>query len=160
MSQTPTPIKRSPQLAPLSREHHEGLLFVWKIRQGVRNGIEATRISCFVQWFWQQHLAAHFEKEERFLPAILTHSHPMMAQMFREHAEIKNGVESIAQHGDLKKLEQLAQAVDDHIRFEERQLFTEIEKQASPEQLDLLSTQLVDEKNDTIWEDEFWTKQK
>ena len=27
------PIKRSKQLAPLSREHHDGLMYVWKIRE-------------------------------------------------------------------------------------------------------------------------------
>ena len=32
------PIKRSKQLSPLSREHHDGLLFAWKIRQGFENG--------------------------------------------------------------------------------------------------------------------------
>ena len=30
-------IKRSKELAPLSPDHHEGLLFVWKIKQGLAN---------------------------------------------------------------------------------------------------------------------------
>ena len=32
------PLKRSKELAPLSREHHDGLLFAWKIKQGLANG--------------------------------------------------------------------------------------------------------------------------
>ena len=35
----PKPIKRSKELVPLSKEHHEGLLFAWKIKQGLQNGI-------------------------------------------------------------------------------------------------------------------------
>ena len=39
------PLKRSKELAPLSREHHDGLLFAWKIKQGLANG---TPIKPFV----------------------------------------------------------------------------------------------------------------
>lgn len=156
MTEDPKPIKRSPQLAPLSREHHEGLLAVWKIRQGISKKIDVSRIIAFVHWFWQQHLQPHFEKEETALPPVLSHSHPLIQQMFDEHGEIKKLIDSISQHGDLKKLEALAQRLNDHIRFEERQLFGEVEKAATPELLLRLSEQLKDEKNDAVWEDAFW----
>lgn len=158
MAENPKPIKRSPQLAPLSREHHEGLLFVWKIRQGLSKGIDVTRITAFAQWFWNHHLSPHFEKEEHALPSVLSRSHPLIEQMFQEHREIKKLIEEVAQHGDLKKLNILAQAVNNHIRFEERQLFSEVEKTASAEQLEMISTQLADKKNDAVWNDEFWTQ--
>ena len=29
------PLKRNPNLVPLSREHHFGLLFAWKLKQGL-----------------------------------------------------------------------------------------------------------------------------
>lgn len=156
MADQTKPIKRSPQLAPLSREHHEGLLTVWKIRQGISKNIEAARITAFVQWFWQAHLQSHFQKEETHLPPVLTRSHPMIQQMITEHGEIKKLIDETAQHGDLKKLETLAQILNDHIRFEERQLFNEVEKAASPEQLRYLSEQLKDEKRQVSWEDAFW----
>lgn len=156
MTDKPTPIKRSAQLAVLSREHHDGLLFAWKIRQGLSKNIEPARIIAFVQWFWQQHLKGHFEKEETVLPPVLSPAHPLMQQMTREHRDIENLIRELEQHEDLKKLEQLAQLVTDHIRFEERQLFGGVEKAASPEQLLLLSEQLNDEKTNAVWEDEFW----
>lgn len=156
MPENTKPIKRSPQLAPLSREHHEGLLFAWKIRQGISKNIETSRLSAFVNWFWQQHLYAHFNKEEAALPAVLSSQHPFIQQMFQEHAEIKKLLEEAAHYEDLKKFEMLAQKLTAHIRFEERQLFGEIEKAATPVQLEVLSEQLQDEKNNTVWEDEFW----
>lgn len=158
MADTPTPIKRSTQLAPLSREHHEGLLAAWKIRQGIAKTIEPERIVAFVYWFWQQHLQAHFKKEETAFPIVFSPEHPLMQQMLQEHRSIENLVQEVKQHEDLKKLEQLAQLITAHIRFEERQLFGEVEKAASPEQLQTLAELLQDEKTEAVWEDEFWIK--
>ena len=152
------PIKRSTQLAPLSREHHEGLLFAWKLRQGIAKNIEPMRMISFVQWFWHQHLNLHFKKEELFLPPVLSTGHPLMQQMIQEHIKIETLIKELEPYEVLKKLEQLAILITDHIRFEERQLFGEIEKAATPEQLQLLSENLKDEKTDTVWKDAFWLK--
>lgn len=88
MSQSPQPIKRSAQLAPLSREHHEGLLAVWKIRQGLRNGTDTNTIARFVQWFWQEHLHTHFQQEETVLMPLLP-GEPLLHRMMEEHEEIE-----------------------------------------------------------------------
>ena len=72
MDQNIKPIKRSTQLAPLSREHHEGLLFVWKIRQGIKKEVHPERMIAFVQWFWSTELEPHFRKEENVLLPHLT----------------------------------------------------------------------------------------
>jgi hemerythrin-like domain-containing protein len=108
MAEAPKPIKRSQELAPLSREHHEGLLFAWKIRQGINRQIAPARIASFIQWFWKHHLEPHFQKEEHVLPVMLSTSHSLIAQMFREHKAIRNSVADAVQHGDLKKFEELA----------------------------------------------------
>ena len=65
------PIKRSKELAPLSREHHEGLLFAWKIKQGLKNETETKLIAEYVQWFWKNHLQEHFTEEEQILAPYL-----------------------------------------------------------------------------------------
>ena len=41
------PIKRSEFLKPISREHHHGLLLCWKIRAGLKKGIEPERIKLY-----------------------------------------------------------------------------------------------------------------
>ena len=158
MAELPKPIKRSPQLAPLSREHHEGLLAAWKLRQGLAKNIEAGRMAAFIHWFWQQHLAPHFQKEEQAFSTILPATNPLLQRMIREHAEIKKLVHQAQEHEDLKNFETLAQLLNDHIRFEERELFGEIEKAASPEQLEQLSGLLTDEDHNLVWEDEFWLR--
>ncbi len=155
MADNHKPVKRSPQLAPLSREHHEDLLFVWKMRQGLATNIESSRMIAFTQWFWQQHLQHHFKKEETAIPLVLGASHPLLLQMQSEHNAIKTLIDESIEHGDLKKLETLAQLLNDHIRFEERRLFGKVENAASPAQLERLSEQLKHEDNDAVWKDEF-----
>jgi len=154
------PIKRSAELAPLSRDHHEGLLLGWKLRQGIKRGAAAERMAPFVKWFWQLHLVPHFSKEEKYLPPVLPNSHPLMQQMLAEHKTIQQMVENISENATYNDFEALAETVNQHIRFEERVLFNEVEKQATPEQLQQLAQQLTDDKVDEVWEDVFWTNKK
>lgn len=151
----PQPIKRSLQLAPISREHHEGLLLVWKIRKGISINIEPQRITHYIMWFWQQHLQTHFEKEEALLPSVLSNEHPLVQQLFKEHEEIKKLLPEL-EHGDFKKLETFAQTLYDHIRFEERQLFNVVEKEATEAQLNHIETAWAFEKVTAVWDDPFW----
>jgi len=71
------PIKRSRSLAPLSRDHHDGLLLCWKIREGIRKAIEADRIRRYVAYCLEQQLALHFIEEEEVVFAVLAEDDPM-----------------------------------------------------------------------------------
>ena len=83
------PIKRSKQLAPLSRDHHEGLLLVWKIRQGLKNKDDIKVIAEFVQVFWKTHLMKHFHKEEVVLGSHLPGDNALLKRMIEEHRDIE-----------------------------------------------------------------------
>ena len=159
MEQTPKPIRRSKQLAPLSREHHEGLLFAWKIKQGLKNGTGINRIAAFVQWFWDNDLQEHFRKEEQVLAANLPAGDALVQQMIDEHQDIEALIRINENIADVALLEQLARAVNDHIRFEERTFFPHAEKTIPPEKLDLVFEQLSKQPaHSEKWEDEFWLK--
>ena len=160
MSKEIKPIKRSKQLTPLSHDHHEGLLFAWKIRQGIKNGTDINVIAKYAHWFWQNHLEEHFREEAQILAPHLPRENEMVKQMFDEHREIK----SILDGGDIANenlLLALAQTVDDHIRFEERQLFPFAEKTIPEKELDLVHQQLTDQvASSETWEPEFWVRGK
>ncbi len=113
-------------------------------------------MATFVKWFWQVHLVPHFSKEETFLPPVLPNSHPLMQQMLEEHVNIKAKVDRISDSSTYDDLEALAETVNQHIRFEERVLFNEVEKRATAEQLLQLLQQLTDDKVEEEWEDVFW----
>ena len=61
------PIKRSIALQPLSREHHHGLLLCWKIRTGLKKGIDIDRIKKYSDWFFKNSLLTHFNIEEELI---------------------------------------------------------------------------------------------
>ena len=160
MSKEIKPIKRSKQLTPLSHDHHDGLLFAWKIRQGLKNGTEINLISKYAHWFWKNHLDEHFREEEQILAPHLPADNEMVKQMFDEHREIKSifDGEDIANENLLLAL---AQTIDDHIRFEERQLFPFAEKAIAEKDLSLIQEQLSKQVASTEkWEPEFWVRAK
>jgi hemerythrin-like domain-containing protein len=151
------PIKRSAALSPLSREHHEGLLFAWKIRQGLQKNIDPDRISKFTKWFWDTDLQYHFQKEETILAPLLTDRADLKEQLLAEHNQIKNLLKSVEIDHSIETIKKLSDVVNDHIRFEERVLFKFIEDTVSKKTLEEIGNYLSEEKkNNAVWEDEFW----
>lgn len=149
------PIKRHESLQQLSREHHFGLLFCWKIRQGLQHGVDLERIQSYATWFWNNHLIQHFEVEENKLFPVLGTGHPKVAIALEEHRQIaaffQNGFTNVE---DLSKLEKL---LNSHIRFEERDLFNEIQQTATDDVLKILEEHDHQVPADD-WPDEFWAK--
>jgi hemerythrin-like domain-containing protein len=159
MGNETNPIKRSPQLTPLSREHHEGLLFGWKIKQGLKKGTDINTIGRFVQWFWVSHLLEHFRLEEQVLAAYMPAGDLQVDRMINEHQEIEALIHINVNIVDEANLLKIADAVADHIRFEEREFFPHAESTISLENLDKIYEQLSIEKAlPGNWKDEFWMK--
>lgn len=153
----PTPIKRSEYLVPLSKEHHEGLLFVWKIRQGIKNGTDLYDIAAFVQWFWQNHLQEHFRQEEQFLIPFLPKENELVLRMLEEHLDIEALIHINENIPDSDILTQLGDKLHDHIRFEERVLFPFAETTIQSADMKKIYDQISKEKKEcSKWENEFW----
>lgn len=155
----PQPIKRSKELAPLSREHHEGLLFRWKIKQGLKNGTSHKTIAQYISWFWEAELSKHFKKEENLLAPLLPKENPLVIKMFNDHEEIEALIHVIAMIPDEDIFIQLADIIHDHIRFEERELFSFAEQQILKERLEAIQGALEEKKPFVKWEDEFWVNE-
>ena len=158
MDQTNKPIKRSKELVPLSKEHHEGLLLGWKIKQGLGNGTAISQIAKYVQWFWEAELKQHFRKEEEVLVPHLPADNELVQQMFREHEEIEALININAMIADEDILTQIADGLNAHIRFEERVLFPFAEQFIPAAELELIHQGLVEAKEKGRWEDEFWVR--
>jgi hemerythrin-like domain-containing protein len=156
---THKPIKRSPQLAPLSREHHEALLFIWKVRQGLKNGTSIDKLRSYTLWYWKEHVKTHFFQEEKILLPYMPAGHPMAEQLKKEHDQIRELVLTLDKEADEPTLTQLCDLVDKHIRFEERQLFGFIESSLNQAQLDTIKKELAEHPvSCEVWEDVFWVK--
>lgn len=149
------PIKRSPHLIPISREHHHALLLCWKIEMGLKKGIEPARIKTYADWFYTQHLLPHFAMEEEHLFPILGHENERVRQALEEHQQLRRFFAEGLHTADA--LRELGDTLEKHIRFEERVLFNEIQTAATTEQLEHLSGVLkedtfVENTQDIFWE--------
>jgi hypothetical protein len=154
------PLKRSSYLAPLSREHHETLLFTWKIKQGLSFRIELDRIVSFCNWFFENHMKDHFTKEESALTKILPTNDVLIERMIDDHVAIQEKINDLNKWATEDGLTRLSQIIYYHVRFEERQLFEHIERTATAEQLQNLAIDLADSKEPAEWKDEFWMRSK
>ncbi|HEU4859447.1 MAG TPA: hemerythrin domain-containing protein [Chitinophagaceae bacterium] len=153
------PIKRSKELAPLSREHHDGLLFAWKIKQGLANSTPVETLCNYTRWFWSNHIKPHFKDEEQVLIKFLPADNPLVQQMIREHAQIRDLVILLDKTPDSNSLQLLSEFINNHIRFEERELFPYAEKTLTPEQLNEIYNNLPHNLHcDNEWNDEFWVR--
>ena len=159
----PKPIKRSDYIVSISREHHATLLFCWKLRQGVKTEIEPERIRKYIGWFWETHLKPHFDTEERLL--FTESDKQMIKKALDEHLEIFNQAKqanpkdtATAYQAFLK----LADLVDQHTRYEERELFPWIENNFEESRLITIRKTLDQEEHSALedYQDEFWVKKK
>jgi hemerythrin-like domain-containing protein len=64
-----------------------------------------------------------------------------VARMLEEHLAIRRGaLRAAAGEASIEELAELGQLLDDHVRFEERELFPMIEKALGPDDLDRLAS--------------------
>ncbi len=155
------PIQRSLQLAPLSREHHEGLMFVWKIRQGIKNHVSLEKLRAFTGWYWKNHIKPHLYQEEKVLAPFISPTHPLLVRMKNDHDYIRELIIALDTEAQLQDLVILSDLLEKHIRFEERELFQYLEVLLTKEELDNIHLQLEQHPvSCEAWKDEFWVTRK
>lgn len=154
------PIKRNENIVILSREHHFGLLFCWKIRQGIKKAVNSERIKNYVNFYWNGHLHKHFEEEEAYM--FLKVKDEPCNKALEQHQQIRWLISQITDTNatpDLDLLHQLADLVEAHIRFEERELFPHLEKVLDEQELKDIGTALEQSHVAPFkdnYPDEFW----
>lgn len=119
-------MKRADQLAPLSRDHHQGLV----VAQHVLRLTDDAELAV-IQEKWtniKQHLleiAEHFQIEERFILEPLREyddCEDMVAQIYSEHQYLRDfALQTVGE--DLDILQAVASLLKEHIKFEEKVLF-------------------------------------
>jgi hemerythrin-like domain-containing protein len=143
------PIKRSKELMPLSREHHEGLLLCWKIRNSISKKIDTAEIVKDVLDVFENDLEQHFVNEEQNLFTLLPADNALRQKAERQHEELRAMIRQMAgNEGMLQdKLNEFANLLDEHIRFEERELFIIIETECDPVLLSKAGEQVAERNN-------------
>lgn len=155
----PMPIKRDPAIISFSKDHHFGLLLVWKIRQGIKTGVSPERIAAYTLYFFGADLEQHFNAEEVLLFTALDARDPLRRQAEAEHQIIKRLIGQIEEKkGNVRLLEQFADTLEKHIRFEERELFAHLQEQLGEAELSKIAKRMPNDGNsvDNNWSDHFW----
>ena len=138
----------------VSRDHHHGLLLCWKIRTGFSKGVDLERIKRYTDWFFNTHLVPHFNLEEKYIFPILGEKHELVKRALTEHRRLIRLFTNT--HSISKSLSLIEEELEQHIRFEERILFNEIQKIGTEKQLNTISELHNDAKFQDNVADEFW----
>lgn len=147
------PIKRAVEMQGVSRDHHHALLLAWKLNQGIEKNIGFQRMHDYLLWFSKEHLLPHFEIEEKWMFPVLGEGNEKVQKALEEHEFLKSAVQSAS---DLHDLSVFAERLKHHIRFEERDLFQDIQLAATPEQLALIEEHHREGEFCERKQDEFW----
>jgi len=135
-------MQRAESLQPLSRQHKSALMTCLLIRKGVSKQASVSVMTDFLLQCWRQELKDHFEQEEKFLLPLLK-SYPegsTYAQaILRDHELWRTAMTHLEQANVTHRLlGDLADQLEQHVRYEERIVFPSIETKISPQQLSQL----------------------
>lgn len=153
------PIKRDPALVRFSRDHHFGLLLVWKMREGMRKKTETRRIADYALNFFRNELEPHFKDEEKHLFPKLDEDSELRIRAEKEHVKLRALARRLEEaEADHDLLVNFSDLLEMHIRFEERQLFNHMQETFTRSQLDEILGSAEEQKcsTDSEWKDQFW----
>lgn len=154
-------MKRDENLQALSREHHLGLLLGWKIRQGLKYLVDPNVIAEYIQYFFKKGLLPHFKEEENIILSYLQDDNELKLRTIEEHQTMARQIKALSENilPEAEALLEIASFLDNHIRFEERELFPYLEKQLSPDQLSEIGAAIESNHRPYIedFTPEFWT---
>ena len=144
---------RHPSLIPLSHDHHHGLALALRCRKQALGQIKPMGAAGLreradeVLAFYASNLIAHFRAEEEvlfpLLRSIAPQSELIINDLAREHNEIHLGVAQLkAGAGLAKRIFDLGDLLERHIRREERELFPLFEQYATARQVETIGGEL------------------
>ncbi len=140
-------MKRSAALTPLSHDHHVALEVALRLRRAGADDLDAA-VARFAA-FWHPAGLRHFAIEEELLPDALPAREAgwgeQIARMRAEHERLRALADALEQDGGdrLATAHDLGTLLNDHVRFEERELFVLLEARLAPGALQRLGDRIA-----------------
>ena len=136
-------MKRAVALQPLSHQHHNSLMACLLISKGISKRANPDIISDFITRLYKEDLQPHFKKEEEIVfPALK--SQAMKTLLQREHDTISILAQRITNVHDYALMETFHKLLEQHVRFEERVVFNNVQEQAGEDVLHKMEEGLKD----------------
>lgn len=137
----------------LSQEHKQAQLLCQRIREGIRLQIEPIRIMRYAEWYFLNHLAMHFEFEQKYIFPVLGKDNVQVKKALSTQRRLTRLFTNNALID--KRLSGIEEDLDFLVRFEEKNLFDEVKNKMTTAQRKELQV-LEPEPNTTEWDDCFW----
>jgi len=119
-------MKRTAELAPLSRDHHVALEHALRLRRASAEDA-ATVVAGFLA-FLVDAGRAHFAQEEALLaPEVPADRADLADRLLDEHEEILRRATALGERPEAGAARELGELLSRHVRFEERELFPLLE---------------------------------
>ena len=155
-------MKRNKNLRTLSWEHHDGLVVAFRLQQGLKKGVKIPEMARYILHIWKNTLQLHFQREENAITPNLENKRdgkPLVKQMMGEHKTFKNLITMIkVDKVSRNSIDEFAKLLNHHIRFEERELFPELERLATKEEMAKIGLFLGQHHHRACndWQPRFW----
>lgn len=137
-------MKRHVALRQLSSDHHSGLVLARRVSKLAADSDLAAAAQNLLT-AWRAEIGPHFIAEEEWLlPLFARHTapdHPLIVETLRQHVMMRALLDEIEEGRaapSLPVLQALGDALREHIRFEENELFPAIEAALPEAQLQRL----------------------
>ncbi len=136
-------MKRSPELTPLSHDHHQALFVAMQLKRAEDRSVAGVYLD-----FFDRTGNRHFTIEEAILLPGWIVADPdadteMATRVLAEHLELRTRACRLRldQH-TIEDLHELGELLDRHVRFEERELFPRIESGLDTEAIAALGAEI------------------
>lgn len=117
-------LKRASALIPLSREHHDALVFARRAMAAASEPTMAQAHRDRVLSMWDETIESHLCTEEAtLLPALIAAGAKAAAETAQTHHDELRRLTRGLRDGDLTVIGAWGEAMRDHVHFEERELF-------------------------------------
>lgn len=144
-------MKRHKAFQTLSHDHHHGLVLAQIVKSGSPEykGLPKTSAGKrdYTLRSFEENLVPHFKKEEEILFPLARNKRKEISELVDElivdHQKIYLLIERVKNSNSVEEdLNELGKLLESHIRKEERELFQELQKVLSEDELDNLESDL------------------
>jgi quercetin dioxygenase-like cupin family protein len=130
-------VKRHPALVQLSHDHHHALVAARRLRGAADAGEDpADAVAAFAEFFAAVSVPHFREEEETLFPLVVSENEarPFVARALLDHQQLHALAAQIGRADDVReRMRELSRLLEEHVRFEERELFPLIERLAAAE---------------------------
>jgi quercetin dioxygenase-like cupin family protein len=122
-------MKRDPALVPLSHDHHHALVAARRLRAAADSPDAAAAAEAFARFFAEESVRHFRDEEERVFPLVAesVEAGPLVIRALVEHQRL-HSLAGRVRDGDPARMRALADLLEAHVRFEERELFPLLER--------------------------------